>query len=476
MSISSIMGSATLALQAQQIAIQTDSNNIANASTAGYSREIVSLAPNLPNYTNAGALGTGVTVTDISRVRDTLLDTTYRNQNALASGYNTQYNALNSIQNVFGEPSDTGLSATMDQFFSAWGDLANNPTSDAAKSVVQQKGAAVASMLNQFSTNLDGISSAQLSQVSQQVGNINQYSSQIASINQQIVAAQSNGSTASNLLDARDQLLDQISSIAPVQVINNSNGSDTVYIGGATIVDGNASRQLSLQTSNGQLSIQAGSTTLRNASITGSLGAAIGIYNNDVPAAKQQLDSMAAALVSKVNSIHEQGWTAAGDALGNSNWNSSTPPTGSNVDFFDPTKTTAATISLSSQVASSASYIAAGDVQNGTGNNDIANDMAALANDTTTITKYGGVGTTSFSGFYNDLVTRVASSTSAAQSSSTVYQTLATQADTQRQSVSGVSTDDELIDLTKRQQAYAAAAKVVTVADEMSQTLIAMIT
>jgi flagellar hook-associated protein 1 FlgK len=476
MSLNSVLGTATLALQAQQVATQTAANNIANAGTAGYSRQVVDLVPNSPLYTPRGAVGTGVLVHDVTRVRDTMLDTNFRAQTAQAGAYTAQGNVLSSISQVFGEPSDTGLASTLDQFYASWGDLANHPTSSAAQSVVQQRGAAVASQLNQFSNELDQLSANTVATANQQINDVNQYASQIAALNKQIVSAEANGTTANDLRDMRDNAIDALSKIAPVTVYDHSNGSDSVYIGGATIVDGSSSSSFGLQKSGGSFSLQLNGRSFPTQSVGGALGSNIAALNTDIPNAKSQLDTLAAGIVTSVNAVHTTGWTAAGDAAGGANWDPNNGPTGSNIDFFDPTKLTAGSISLSAAVASSASFVAAGNVQNATGNNNVANTMAALAGDTTTMTKYGSTTeTTSVNAFYNDLVTRVGVATGNATSSATVYSTLAQNADTQRQSMSGVSTDDELVALTKTQQAYAAAAKIITTASAMSQTLLDMI-
>jgi flagellar hook-associated protein 1 len=460
MSLNSIFGTATLALQAQQAAIETAAHNIANAGVPGYSRQVLDLQPNTPLYTAVGAVGTGVIVRDISRVRDTMLDTNFRAQTSQSGGYSTRSDILTSIGQIFGEPSATGLSNTLDQFYASWGDLANNPTSSAARSVVQQRGASVASTLNQFSTNLDQLSANTLSSASQQVNDINQYTAQIASLNKQIVAAEAGGNTANDLRDLRDNAIDSLSKIVPVRVFDNANGSDTINIAGATVVDGSDSKNFSLQGATGAVALQLNGRPFFTQSPGGMLGANLDALNTDIPNAKSQLDTLAAGIVNSVNAIHTTGWTQAG----------------TNVNFFDPAKATASTISLSAQVASDASYIAAGDVQNATGNNNVANRMAALRDDKTTMTQFGSTtATTSISEFYRDLVTRVGVATNNATSSATVYQTLAQQANTQRQSMSGVSTDEELISLTRNQQAYSAAAKVITTAASMSQTLLDMI-
>lgn len=475
MSINSLFGSARLALQAQQIAMQTASNNIANASVEGYSRQRVDMVPNTPDLTPWGNVGTGVVVSNVTRVRDTLLDGTYRTQNAQASGYQTKNDLLTQISTVFGEPSDTGLSATLDQFWSAWSDLANAPTSTAAKSVVQQRGAQVASTLNRFSSSLDDIANTTRGQIQQNVTDINRYSSQIAALNVQIVASEAGGKTASDMRDQRDLAVDALSKIVPVRTVESQSGSMSVYINNDALVGDATARQLEVRQVSGPIVIGIVGRTTTLTGPGGALGASLDAVNTDVPAAKQQLDALASQIVSTVNAAHRQGWSAAGDAAGGANWDPTAPPTGSNVDFFDPAKTSAATISLSAAVASSSSYVATGNVQNGTGNSAIAQQIAGLSTDATTIAKYGAPGQTSFGEYYRDFVTRLGVATNDSASSATVYQTLAQNTDSQRQSVSGVSTDDELIALTQRQQAYAAAAKIITTASAMGQTLLDMV-
>src|SRR6476661_4183025 len=136
MSLGSVLSIARSALNAQQTVMQTTGHNIANVETEGYSRQRTELAANYPQHWTYGSVGTGVMVQNVSRARDALLDTSYRGEAGGAASSQLRHDLLESVQNILGEPSETGLSSAMDAFWSSWSDLATSPTSPAARSVV----------------------------------------------------------------------------------------------------------------------------------------------------------------------------------------------------------------------------------------------------------------------------------------------------------------------------------------------------
>jgi flagellar hook-associated protein 1 FlgK len=467
-SLGSILSIAREALLVQQTQVHVTSQNIANAETEGYSRQRAVVTAADPQWFPFGNLGTGVVLKDIGRARDTMLDASYRREQTGASSFGMQRDLLTGVEQILGEPSENGLSATLDQFWNAWSDLSNDPTRGTPRSVVRQRGAQVAGALNTIAGKLSSEDAVNRTRLSNTVASYNQLARQIGAINVQIVSAEVGGHTAADLRDARDRLVDQMSQIADTSVAENANGTITVHLGTITAVDGASVNQLELRTSGGKLAIGLVGNTDDLRRIDGQLGAMLDFSNTSVPTLTARLDQMAQALVTQVNSVHRQGWTAAGDALGGANWNPLTPPTGSNVDFFDPAKVTAATISLSAAVQANAGVIAAGNVQGATGNNSTALALGSMRSTANM------VGTQTFADYYSDTVSQLALDVREATDTATVHETLASQADTRRQSVSGVSTDEELIELTRQQQAYAAASKLVTTVDEMMQTLLTL--
>jgi flagellar hook-associated protein 1 FlgK len=250
MSLGSVLNMARSAMNAQQTAVQIASQNISNAQTEGYSRQRVDLAASLPTLFPWGSVGTGVTIAGISRARDALLDATFRGDSGGAASAQTTSDALSQIQGILGEPSDTGLSASLDAFWSAWSDLASDPTSSAAKSIVRQTGGDVASTLNRFARQLDALDQSNRQGMSQDIGQVNSLTKQIANMNREIVAAESGGQSANDLRDARDKMLDQLSTLVGGQVIEHSNGSVAVYMSGRMLVDDTSVNQLAM--TNGQ--------------------------------------------------------------------------------------------------------------------------------------------------------------------------------------------------------------------------------
>jgi len=470
MSIGSILNMARTAMAAQQTAVQVASQNISNATTAGYSRQRVDMATSLPTVFPYGSIGTGVSIQSITRSRDMMLDTTYRQNSAGAAGADTTNTALSQIQSVFGEPSDNGLSASLDAFWSAWSDLSTDPTNSAAKSVVVQTGNNVAVTLNRFSSQLSQLDQTNREGMNSDVATINDLSKHIAEFNRQIVSSESSGQPANDLRDARDRLVDQMSSLVGGQVIEHTNGSIAIYVGGRILVDDTSAKQLQMNDGQPPSVSYAGSPNPVDG-IGGSLGARIGVSTTTIPGVMSRLDSLAAGLVQTVNGIHSTGTVYTG-----------TPPVASAAgNFFDVTVPTPAggdnlLTARGIRIAptlTAATVATAGPGATGPGNNSVALALAGLRDQSVTFTSGATtVATTSFGGFYNQAVGEVASAAQVAQDESSIQGTLASNALNRRESVSGVSTDEELISVIDHQHAYQAAARLVSVVDEMTQVLV----
>jgi flagellar hook-associated protein 1 FlgK len=475
MSLGSVLSIARSALNAQQTVMQTAGHNIANVETEGYSRQRTELAANYPQHWTYGSVGTGVIVQNVSRARDALLDTSYRGEASGAASSQLRHDLLESVQNVLGEPSETGLSSAMDAFWSSWSDLATSPTSPAARSVVQQAGQNVASILNSFDARLTDLRAQTLVRVDNAAERINTLADQIASLNSQIVSSEVDGTTASDLRDQRDRAIDELAGLGDVRTTAAAAGSVQVMLGANSIVDGSSARHIkTITTASGQVGLQLEKGTEPMLSVGGSTQTLLDFVNRDLPDMQSRLDALASSLVTQVNAIQTAGviYPAGGGA-----------PVAAGA-FFDPTKVTARDISLSTAVAASATNIAAsaatpsGTNVAGPGNNEIALRLAGLrtaANQVTYVTPGGATETGSFADFYRDTASRLGTQVTNAASDAQVHATLASQADARRQSISGVNLDEELTTLMRAQQAYAAAAKVISAADEMMQTLVQMI-
>jgi len=470
MSIGSLLNTARTAMNVHQTAIQIASQNVSNAETPGYSRQRAELTASVPQVFPYGSVGTGVTIATVTRARDAVLDTTYRQHAAGQSGADTTNQALTQIQTIFGEPSDTGLSSTLDQFWSAWSDLASDPSNSAAKSVVVESGRTVAQTLNQFASQLDQLDQNNREAMNADVNQINDIAQQVSKYNTQIVAAESTGNTANDLRDQRDVLLDKLAQLTGGQTIERSNGSMAFYLGGRMLVDGAVYNSLTMN--DGQpptVGFGGPSPVIDN--IGGSLGAAIDVSSSVIPNVMSKLDSLAKGIVQTVNGLHSTGTVFSGTppvASAAGNFFAVTNPPSAN----DP-RLTARGMRLDPTL-SSATVAASGAGATGPGDNSVALALSQLNTTTVNFTDANGnpFATSSIGGFYTDTVGAVATAAQHAQDVSTAEQTLATNADTQRQSVSGVNTDEELISIIQHQQAYQAAARIVTVVQDMTDTLV----
>jgi flagellar hook-associated protein 1 FlgK len=425
MTISSFLGlqTALSGLQAEQESIDTTGQNIANANTPGYSRQTVNLSES-PALTFAGRgatmqVGTGVDATSITRIRDQFLDTQYRSQNSATSNASTEASSLGQVQAALAEPSSYALSGQLSTFWAAWSNLANTPQSMAARQTVVDDGSSVAQTLNTLDQQLASLQS----QASQQYatltgpgGQVATDAAQIAALNGQISQAQATGQTPNDLLDQRDQLLDNLSSLANVSVTTAAGGQVQVSFGDAAVPLVN------------------GTTVNWPQSMTSAAGGQLGALLNlsgptgQIATYRSALDNVANQLATSVNSL-----------------STATP-------FFSGT--TAATIAVAVTPANVETT-----ATTNPGANDVALAIAGLS---------GGPADQAYGAF----VATIGSDVQSAQSTQQTQQSLLSAVENQRQSVSGVSLDEEMTNLISEQRGYQASARMMTTVDQMLDTLI----
>ncbi len=231
------------ALQAQQQAIDVINQNIANANTPGYSRQIADLAatppytiPALNRDASAGQMGTGVAVTDIQRARSSFIDYQIRGESQTQGQWGKMRDALNQVEVVFDEPSDSGLNSLLSKFWQSWQDLANNPQDDGARRALVEQAQSLAVSLNSKYSQLTAIQQDLDRQITLGTQNVNQLAQQIASLNVSIAQVEASGQQANDLRDKRDLLLDQLSKTMGVTYYENSDGMVNVFLGGRQLV------------------------------------------------------------------------------------------------------------------------------------------------------------------------------------------------------------------------------------------------
>jgi flagellar hook-associated protein 1 FlgK len=428
MSIPTLQGiqTALSGLLAEQDAIDVTGSNITNANTEGYSRQTAVLQtkeplhiPALSAVTGEGAqLGTGVTVATITRIRNTYLDAQYRTQNTALGAANTQAEALGQAQSALGEPSSTGLASQLSAFWSAWGQLADTPTPEAKVGVV---GAAtgLTDTLHQLAAQLQGVESqaaAQYAAITGPSGEVASDAAQLAELNHQIKLSLQAHQQPNGLEDQRDLVLDKLSALAAVTVTTEPDGTDTVTFG-------NAARPL-----------VEGSTVTWPQALTAAAGGKLG--------ALLELSSPAGALASYQTALNEVAKTLA-DSV--NELHTATP-------FFKGT--TAATL----EVAVTAAQVQTSS-EGASGGNNVALEIAGLR---------GGAAEQR----YATLVAEIGSGVRNAKDTQATSQAVLTAVANQRQSVSGVSLDEEMTNLVTFQRGYQASAQALNVMNEMLNTLI----
>jgi flagellar hook-associated protein 1 FlgK len=236
----SILNTGDLGMQAMQSALDVTSHNVANADTTGYTRETVNLqalAPTNPSLdaSSVGEVGTGVTVQDISRIRDALNDYQVRQATSANSTLTTTSNYLSQIQTIMNEPSDTGISSLIGTFFSDWSSVATDAATPSTLTTLAQGTQTLTDALNNVYTQLQNLKTDCQTSIQSQIVNVNTQLNETDELNQQIVDVSSNGGTPNDLMDQRDLLLDNLSQSFDITTTSGTQNGITLTAPQATI-------------------------------------------------------------------------------------------------------------------------------------------------------------------------------------------------------------------------------------------------
>lgn len=453
-------------LSTQQYALEVTGNNIANANTPGYSRQRVNFEAAQPyppiSFSRAqlpGQMGTGVKAGSVERVRDSFLDRQYRQENTKFGYWNQRSEALARMEEILNEPSENGLSRTLDRFWQSLQDLGTDPSDSGARSVVRQRGKAVADTFHYLSASLETTRGNIEYDLNVTIEQINSIAVQLNNINQQIAKVEPHGYLPNDLYDERDRLLDQLSELVDFTVQYHqydkekfplAEGAVTVVISGIdfTLVNGS------------NLTYSEMDETMRVEGQQGKLSALFDMHDHYTEKLNQ-LDEMAYAFVTEFNEVHRQGWTM-GD------------PPEQGINFFNEDgfviAGAAQNIQLDIRIEESLDNIAAS--ADGTvGNGKIARDLADVKN-RTIVDGNSSLNGKTIQGYFQELIGQLGVDAQEANRMKENTDALRISVDVRRESVSGVSIDEEMINLVRFQQAYNASARVVTSIDEMLDRII----
>ena len=336
-------------LLAQQLALQVTGNNIANVNTPGYSRQKVVMEPSLPIQTSIGQIGTGVDVKSISSVRDRFVEI------RLSQGIQTKrqeeaaLGVLEQVQAAF-SVDDAGIRDGITEFFNSFSKLASNPESVPLRNSVITQAQNLTSAFKSSARHLIDIRHSVNSQVSGVVNQVNSLADSIKQINLSIVSAESGGADAAALRDQRGELINQLSELVDVSYYEAQDGTLSVSIaGGHTLVTAGFVHPLEAVSTppEGMFHVMSGLNDLTNSISKGKLAGLIETRDTAIPAYQNDLDDLAAQIITSVNDQHRLGIDLDGNV---------------GEDFFTPVApgtSAALTISLNLNVTTNARKIAA---------------------------------------------------------------------------------------------------------------------
>lgn len=325
---SNLFTSSLSGMNAAQVGLATTQHNIANAGTPGFTRQEVLTSSRAGQQTGGGFVGQGVDVSGVRRIYDQFLTTQVRQEQAQASYLSTYHTAMKQMDNLVADPI-AGASPAMQEFFNAMNGVANNPESIPARQTLLGSAQFVANRFQAIDQRLTDIANGLNGQISSSVSSINTFAQQIAALNGNIkraTAASQGGQLPNDLLDQRDQLINQLNKEIKVSVLTQPDGTASVFIGnGQTLVIDEQAMSLRVVQSTSDpskvdIAYRNGNNTIpmQQSSLQGgNIGAYFAFRDQSLEPARNALGRVALGLADSVNQQNRLGQDLSGILGGN---------------------------------------------------------------------------------------------------------------------------------------------------------------
>jgi len=448
-------------LMTHQLAIAVTGQNISNVNTTGYSRQRVDLESKVI-VTSDGPMGAGVIDRKIERIYDQFLNVNIQQEIQKKGRWQTENQTLQQVEINFDESSGDGFSEHMSRYWNAWQDLTLNPSGYPERKALVTASEDLVSNFREKSEYLDQVQSDMNDRIIATTDEINNLASQISDLNQKIFNFEINGASANDFRDQRDVLINQLSEKIDLTTSEDSDGRVAITLGGGgKLVDGSTFAEVATQEDSltGYLDVVWKDTSAPILVSNGEIRGWMNVGYVLIPEYKEKLDNLAGQFIDNVNAYHLLGQNLVDSSSRN---------------YFEGI--TASTMVINEDIVNNVNLIAAAgpfpDIPSDSikADNSQAIAIAGLQNE---LTMDGDSAT--FDTFYNSIVSRVGSDVSNAASNLEHHTLTVNQMENFRESISGVSLDEEMVNLIKFQQGYSAAAKLIDTVSQMMDTVINLV-
>jgi flagellar hook-associated protein 1 len=461
MAISNLLLTAKDSLFTHRLAIDLTGGNVANVNTPGYTRQRLEMK-SVGSVNIRGNTQIGVAISRVERIYNQYIESQFIEQKQKSSYSDTLLQGLQNIERTLDDTSGNGINDRLNQFWSAWESLSNNPAGKVERNDLIFNAKNLAEALNSYKQSLDTINMDMNRSITDTVSQINSKVEMIRALNEKVVTTGSSEIVSRNdLLDNRSMALKDLSSLINVSQLENADGTIDVYLpNGEPLVQGATSRALGVKPDvSGTVSdvyfTHEPDEPLNNILTTGKIGAFIELQKTVIPKYLEYINDFTTALSSRVNDLHKSGYDAYKNV---------------GVDFFTiaDINNPSGTIGVNSIIAADPNRIAGS--ERVTGDGEIARQINNIQNELLLDS-----GTSTLNTFLAAMVGEIGSQVADVRMDSDYQTIIMNQLDNQRESISGVSIDEEMIQLIKYQMGYTAAGKLVVSAEEMLDTLLGLI-